>query len=142
MSNLSFFNFFFFTFFTLLKSLLFHPKPWFPTIHQICYRQTPKLYNLENCTHYFVQYAKWTSQCEQSTVLKYSMRFAYYICTELNLWTTLYKIFIPSVQNYLLEFWLFSLGSVRMYEGCPKSLASYFFKNRKMMLERYPAMVI
>ncbi len=28
------------------------------------------------------------------------------------------------------------------YEGCPKSLASYFFKNRKMMLERYPAVVI
>ncbi len=29
-----------------------------------------------------------------------------------------------------------------IYEGCPKSLASYFFKNRKMMLERYRAVVI
>ncbi len=28
------------------------------------------------------------------------------------------------------------------YEGCPKSFASYFFKNRIMMLERYPAVVI
>ncbi len=29
-----------------------------------------------------------------------------------------------------------------IYEGCPKSLASYFFKNQKMMLQRYPAVVI
>ncbi len=32
--------------------------------------------------------------------------------------------------------------SVFYYEGCPKSLTSYFFKNRKIMLERYPAVVI
>ncbi len=30
----------------------------------------------------------------------------------------------------------------RVYEGCLKSLASYFFKNQKMMLERYSAVVI
>ncbi len=33
-------------------------------------------------------------------------------------------------------------SAMLIYEGCPKSLASYFFKNRKMMLERYPAVVI
>ncbi len=37
-----------------------------------------------------------------------------------------------------------SVGSVteKKYEGCPKSLASYFFKNRKMVLKRYPAVII
>ncbi len=45
-----------------------------------------------------------------------------------------------------LELWQYVLKvnftEVIEYEGCPKSLASYFFKIRKMMLERYPAVLI
>ncbi len=47
-----------------------------------------------------------------------------------------------SYLKNLLELEIGGNTEVKKYEGCSKSLASYFFKNRKMMLERYPAVVI
>ncbi len=44
--------------------------------------------------------------------------------------------------SVLVAYILFYCNRAAWYEGCPKSLASYFFENRKMMLERYPALVI
>ncbi len=45
-------------------------------------------------------------------------------------------------QKFYHKGYKYFYSELKFYAGCLKSLVSYFFLNRKMMLERYPAVVI